>query len=108
MINLVPTQTPTAPKARAAAKPRPSIIDAAATKWNYSNYRPGLVGVHCIGVDPYYLTYKAKLVGYYPEIVSSGRRINENMSNWIAEKIVINICKNNGRKIQNRIGFTMK
>ena len=71
------------------------ILEASKTKWNFIYFEPGLVGGHCIGVDPYYLTYKSKLAGYYPEIVSSGRRINENMSNWIAEKIVLNICKNN-------------
>lgn len=71
------------------------ILEASKTKWNFIYFEPGLVGGHCIGVDPYYLTYKSKLAGYYPEIVSSGRRINENMSNWIAEKLVLNICKNN-------------
>ena len=70
------------------------ILEASKTKWNFIYFEPGLVGGHCIGVDPYYLTYKSKLAVYYPEIVSSGRRINENMSTGL-RKIVLNICKNN-------------
>ena len=53
------------------------VLDAASTKWNFLPFKPGLVGGHCIGVDPYYLTYKAKLLGYYPEIVLAGRKIND-------------------------------
>ncbi len=63
------------------------VIDAAATKWNYSNYRPGLVGGHCIGVDPYYLTYKAQEIGYHPEMILAGRRINDGMHEFVVEKI---------------------
>ena len=58
-------------------------------------FMPGLVGGHCIGVDPYYLTFKAKQVGYYPELVLAGRRINDNMSNWISDQIILKMIKNN-------------
>tara|TARA_Y100001935_G_scaffold16903_1_gene12523 strand:+ start:9010 stop:10284 length:1275 start_codon:yes stop_codon:yes gene_type:complete len=64
-----------------------SVLDAAGTKWNFLPFRPGLVGGHCIGVDPYYLTYKALEVGYNPEIILAGRRINDNMSFFIADQI---------------------
>ena len=63
------------------------VLDAAATKWNFLNYKPGLVGGHCIGVDPYYLTFKALEVGYNPEIILAGRKINDNMSVFIADQI---------------------
>ncbi|RZN84498.1 MAG: nucleotide sugar dehydrogenase [Winogradskyella sp.] len=64
------------------------VLEAAGTKWNFLPFRPGLVGGHCIGVDPYYLTHKAESVGYYPEVILSGRRINDNMGIHIANKIV--------------------
>ena len=64
------------------------VLDAAETKWNFSKFRPGLVGGHCISVDPYYLTYIAKSTGYFPEIISSGRRINNNMHKFISSKFV--------------------
>lgn len=64
------------------------VLDAASTKWNFNKYSPGLVGGHCIGVDPYYLTYKARAMGYYPEVLLAGRRINDGMSKYIAQKIV--------------------
>jgi UDP-N-acetyl-D-galactosamine dehydrogenase len=63
------------------------VLDAAATKWNFLNFRPGLVGGHCIGVDPYYLTYKASQIGYQPRVISSGRMVNEEMSGFIASKL---------------------
>lgn len=56
-----------------------SVLKAAETKWNFLPFRPGLVGGHCIGVDPYYLTHKAQQIGYHPEIILSGRRLNDNM-----------------------------
>jgi len=62
------------------------ILEAAGTKWNFSPFRPGLVGGHCIGVDPYYLTYKAKEIGYHPEIILAGRRINDTMGKYIADR----------------------
>ena len=64
------------------------VLEAAATKWNFLKYQPGLVGGHCIGVDPYYLAHKAKSLGYYPQVILSGRRVNDNMGNFIANKIV--------------------
>jgi len=64
------------------------VIDAAATKWNFMKMTPGLVGGHCIGVDPYYLTYKAESVGYYPQVILSGRRINDGMGKFVAEQVV--------------------
>jgi UDP-N-acetyl-D-galactosamine dehydrogenase len=64
-----------------------SVLEAAGTKWNFLPFRPGLVGGHCIGVDPYYLTHKALEVGYNPEIILAGRRINDNMSFFIADKV---------------------
>jgi len=65
-----------------------SVLEAAGTKWNFLPFRPGLVGGHCIGVDPYYLTYKAKEVGYHPEVILAGRRINDNMGIHVANKVV--------------------
>lgn len=64
------------------------VIDAAGSKWNFLKYRPGLVGGHCIGVDPYYLVHKAKSVGYHPEVISSGRRVNNSIAEHIANKVL--------------------
>lgn len=64
------------------------VLEAAGSKWNFLPFRPGLVGGHCISVDPYYLTYKAQQLGYYPEVILSGRRINENMGAFVANKVV--------------------
>lgn len=64
------------------------VLDAAGTKWNFLKYKPGLVGGHCISVDPYYLAYKAENIGYYPEVILSGRRVNDNMGVFVAYKIV--------------------
>lgn len=64
------------------------VLEAAGTKWNFLPFRPGLVGGHCIGVDPYYLTYKAELTGYHPDVILSGRQINDGMGRFIAEKTV--------------------
>ena len=64
------------------------VLDAASTKWNFLNFKPGLVGGHCIGVDPYYLAHKAESVGYTPEVILSGRRVNDNMGIFIANKLV--------------------
>ncbi|SFO86565.1 Vi polysaccharide biosynthesis UDP-N-acetylglucosamine C-6 dehydrogenase TviB [Hydrogenimonas thermophila] len=64
------------------------VLKAAGTKWNFLPFKPGLVGGHCIGVDPYYLTYKAKEVGYHPEVILAGRRINDNMGIHVANKVV--------------------
>lgn len=70
-----------------------AVLKAAATKWNFLNFTPGLVGGHCIGVDPYYLTYKAQEIGYHSQIILSGRRINDDMSRHVAENIVKNLIK---------------
>ena len=67
------------------------VLEAANTKWNFLNFKPGLVGGHCIGVDPYYLSYKAQSIGYNPEIILAGRRINDYMSKFIANE-VIKLC----------------
>ena len=87
------------------------VLDAAATKWNFINFRPGLVGGHCIGVDPYYLTYKSKLIGYNPEVVLSGRKINDSIDDWIINQI-INFFDEKNKKIINAsfliLGVTFK
>ena len=87
------------------------VLQAAGTKWNFLPFRPGLVGGHCIGVDPYYLTYKAELAGYHPEVILAGRRINDNMGPWIARKTVQQMI-HQGRSILgskvNILGLTFK
>ncbi|WP_448105346.1 nucleotide sugar dehydrogenase [Pedobacter panaciterrae] len=64
------------------------VIDAASTKWNFLKYQPGLVGGHCIGVDPYYLAHKAEALGYHPQVILSGRRVNDHIGAFIAEKVI--------------------
>ncbi|MEA2093118.1 MAG: Vi polysaccharide biosynthesis UDP-N-acetylglucosamine C-6 dehydrogenase TviB [Pseudomonadota bacterium] len=64
------------------------VLEAAGTKWNFLPFRPGLVGGHCIGVDPYYLTHKAQEIGYHPEIILAGRRINDDMGSYVAEQVI--------------------
>ena len=70
-----------------------SVLAAAGTKWNFLNFQPGLVGGHCIGVGPYYLTYKAEELGYHSQIILSGRRINDDMGKYVAENLVKNLIK---------------
>ena len=70
-----------------------SVLEAAGTKWNFLKFYPGLVGGHCIGVDPYYLTYKAEQLGYHSQVILSGRRINDDMGKYVAESIVKNLIK---------------
>lgn len=70
-----------------------AVLKAAGTKWNFLNFQPGLVGGHCIGVDPYYLTYKAEQLGYHSQIILSGRRINDDMGKYVAENLVKNLIK---------------
>lgn len=71
------------------------VLEAAATKWNFLKYKPGLVGGHCIGVDPYYLAHKAESLGYHPQVILSGRRVNDNMGMFVANKLVkLLIAKN--------------
>jgi UDP-N-acetyl-D-galactosamine dehydrogenase len=87
------------------------VLNAAATKWNFLPFRPGLVGGHCIGVDPYYLTHKAELAGYHPEVILAGRRINDGMGPHIARKTVQQMI-HAGRNIKgakvNVLGLTFK
>ena len=64
------------------------VLEAAGTKWNFLNFRPGLVGGHCISVDPYYLTHKAQEIGYYPQVILSGRQINDGMGAFVAERVI--------------------
>lgn len=87
------------------------VLEAAGSKWNFLNFKPGLVGGHCIGVDPYYLTYKSELVGYYPQVVLAGRRINDGMARWVAEQLVLNLAKKNQSAFGSNVlvlGFTFK
>lgn len=65
-----------------------AVLDAAGTKWNFLDFRPGLVGGHCIGVDPYYLTYKAEMMGYHSQVILAGRRINDDMGKYVAENCI--------------------
>ncbi|MGQ5523144.1 nucleotide sugar dehydrogenase [Chitinimonas sp. PSY-7] len=70
------------------------VLQAAGSKWNFLPFRPGLVGGHCIGVDPYYLTHKAEMLGYHPEVITAGRRINDGMGKFIAEQTIKNLVRN--------------
>jgi UDP-N-acetyl-D-galactosamine dehydrogenase len=65
-----------------------AVLNAAGTKWNFLPFRPGLVGGHCIGVDPYYLTHKAEAIGYHPQVILAGRRINDGMGQYVAERVI--------------------
>lgn len=88
-----------------------SVLKAAGTKWNFLNFYPGLVGGHCIGVDPYYLTYKAEELGYHSQIILSGRRINDDMGKYVAENCVKSLIKVD-KAVRNArvaiLGFTFK
>lgn len=87
------------------------VLEAAGTKWNFLPFEPGLVGGHCIGVDPYYLTYKSTLLGYTPQVILSGREINDSMGKYIAETLIDNLKKEN-EKLNNVVvtilGITFK
>ncbi len=87
------------------------VLAAAATKWNFLNFKPGLVGGHCIGVDPYYLTQKAESVGYHPQVILSGRKINDSMGQYVAQKVVKLLSQkgkfNNTARVL-ILGFTFK
>ena len=91
--------------------PTGEVLEAAGTKWNFLPFQPGLVGGHCIGVDPYYLTYKAESVGYNPQVISSGRRINDGMGKFIAEQTVKRLIQA-GKPVKDSqvliMGFTFK
>ncbi|CAG4991429.1 UDP-N-acetyl-D-glucosamine 6-dehydrogenase [Dyadobacter sp. CECT 9275] len=87
------------------------VLEAAGTKWNFLKYKPGLVGGHCIGVDPYYLAYKAESLGYYPQVILSGRRVNDTMGVFVANKLVKLLIRK-GHKIEGSrvliLGITFK
>ncbi|BAO45452.1 nucleotide sugar dehydrogenase [Thiolapillus brandeum] len=81
------------------------VLEAAGSKWNFLPFRPGLVGGHCIGVDPYYLTHKAEAVGYNPQVILAGRRINDNMGKFVAEKTVKLLLSNNHQPGVSKVGI---
>jgi len=81
------------------------VLNAAGTKWNFLKFSPGLVGGHCIGVDPYYLTSKAQELGYHPEVILSGRRINDGMANHVAQRIVQTLARNGRLNASTRVGI---
>lgn len=88
-----------------------AVLEAAGTKWNFLKFYPGLVGGHCIGVDPYYLTYKAEMLGYHSQVILAGRRINDDMGKYVAENCVKNLIKAE-KPVKNAkvaiLGFTFK
>jgi len=81
------------------------VLEAAGSKWNFLPFRPGMVGGHCIGVDPYYLTHKAEMVGYHPEVILAGRRINDNMASYVANSLVKMMVANGVDVSQCRVGI---
>ncbi|WP_148717354.1 nucleotide sugar dehydrogenase [Chitinolyticbacter meiyuanensis] len=87
------------------------VLEAAGSKWNFLPFRPGMVGGHCIGVDPYYLTHKAEEVGYHPQVILAGRRINDNMARYVARKVIQLMLKNGvdvARSTVGVLGITFK
>lgn len=87
------------------------VLEAAGTKWNFLPFRPGLVGGHCIGVDPYYLTHKAESLGYHPQLISAGRRINDNMGHFVVSEVVKLMAKKKINIVDSKIlmlGLTFK
>lgn len=88
-----------------------AVLEAAGTKWNFLKFSPGLVGGHCIGVDPYYFTYKAEQLGYHSQIILSGRKINDDMGKYVAQNIIKNLIKAEHKVMGTRVaimGFTFK
>ena len=88
-----------------------AVLEAASTKWNFLNFKPGLVGGHCIGIDPYYLTYRAEEFGYHSQVILSGRRINDDMGKYCAENLVKQLIRNNVAVKDAKVailGFTFK
>src|SRR5690606_22814769 len=81
------------------------VLAAAGTKWNFLKFTPGLVGGHCIGVDPYYLTSKAQELGYHPEVILSGRRINDGMASHVASRLVQTLARNGRMNASTRVGI---
>ena len=78
-------------------------MEAAGSKWNFLPFRPGLVGGHCIGVDPYYLTHKAQAIGYHPEIILAGRRLNDRMGAYVAKQVVKLMMQRSGLSTSTRV-----
>jgi len=87
------------------------VLEAAGTKWNFLPFRPGMVGGHCIGVDPYYLTHKAEELGYHPQVILAGRRINDNMARYAARSVIKRMLQNGidvARSTVGVMGITFK
>ena len=87
------------------------VLEAAGSKWNFLKFKPGLVGGHCIGVDPYYLAFKAQSIGYYPEVILAGRRVNDSMGIFIAQNLISLLIKNKFNVVNSNVlilGFTFK
>jgi UDP-N-acetyl-D-galactosamine dehydrogenase len=87
------------------------VLEAAGTKWNFLPFKPGLVGGHCIGVDPYYLAQKAQEVGYHPEIILAGRRLNDSMGKHVATEVIKHMMRKDLKVIESKVlilGFTFK
>lgn len=86
------------------------VLDAAGTKWNFLPFKPGLVGGHCIGVDPFYIAHKAEEVGYHPHVIHSGRRVNDSMGLYVANRVARNVMRQagNGRPLVTVLGVTFK
>ena len=87
------------------------VLEAAGTKWNFLPFRPGLVGGHCIGIDPYYLTYKAEQLGYHPQMILAGRRINDNMSLYVASQVIKKMLSRGMQPLTSKVlilGLTFK
>ena len=87
------------------------VLEAAGTKWNFLPFRPGLVGGHCIGVDPYYLTHKATQIGYHPEIILAGRRLNDSMGSYVAQEFIKNLIQKEHKILNSKVlvlGITFK
>jgi UDP-N-acetyl-D-galactosamine dehydrogenase len=87
------------------------VLEAAGTKWNFQPFRPGLVGGHCIGVDPYYLTHKAESIGFHPQMILAGRRINDGMASYVANDVIKTMLKRKQTIDRARVlvmGFTFK
>jgi UDP-N-acetyl-D-galactosamine dehydrogenase len=87
------------------------VLEAAGSKWNFLPFRPGLVGGHCIGVDPYYLTHKAQEIGYHPDVILAGRRINDGMGSYIGERLIKEMTSKRIHVVDSRIlvmGLTFK
>ncbi|MDP1839558.1 MAG: UDP binding domain-containing protein, partial [Reyranella sp.] len=86
------------------------VLQAAGTKWNFLPFRPGLVGGHCIGVDPFYIAHKAESVGYHPHVIQSGRRVNDSMGVYVANRVARSVMRSagDGRPVVTLLGVTFK